>query len=287
MENPEIQSSTKSLESASAKQSLATRILARIKTNKISPKPRWQFLLKNYVVWSAGILSLIIGAAAVSVLIYLFKYNNWDIYDQTHKSLWEFFLLTLPYFWFVFLGLFVFVVYYNLKHTKHGYRYPLYAIILTPIALSVILGSGFFLIGWGEKIDNVLGRQAPLYNHLINRQLAFWFNPEEGRLAGIVVYLAEGGEEIFYLIDPAGDNWKISNRFDQRPDQRFPEFLKIGEPVNLVGRIIAEGEFQAAIIRPLMPGREFFKRPEIRDRHPECFTGNCLPPPVNFREEIN
>ena len=261
--------------------SFAARILARIKTNKISPKPRWQFLLKNYVIWLAGILSLVIGAAAVSVLIYLFRHNNWDIYDQTHKSLWEFFLLTLPYFWFIFLGFFVFVVYYNLKHTKHGYRYPLYAIVLISVVFSFILGSGFFLIGWGEKIDNVLGRQAPFYGQVLNRQLTFWFNPAEGRLAGVVVDLRDN--KSFYLVDPTGDNWEIF----YRADRQSPEFLKIGEPVNLIGQIIEDNKFQAEIIRPLMPGREFFKRPEIRDRHPECFTGNCLPPPINFREKIN
>jgi len=266
----------------------AARILAKIKTNKMAPKPRWQFLLKNYVVWLAGLLALLIGAAAVSVMIYLFKYNDWEIYEQTHKTLAEFFLLTLPYFWFIFLGFFVFVVYYNLKHTKHGYRYPLSVVILAPIALSIILGSGFFLIGWGERIDNVLGRQAPLYDRVINRQLAFWFNPEEGRLTGVVVDFAEGEEELFYLIDPAGNHWEISRQIDQTLidqalNKHLREFLEVGGPVNLIGQIITDGKFQAKTIKPLMPGRGFFMRPKIRERHPDCFENNCRPPRPPFK----
>ena len=256
------------------------KLVAKIKQEKIAPKPRWHFLLKDYVIRITGTISLMIGAGAVSVMIYLFKYNGWEIQEKTNKSLWEFFLLTLPYFWIIFLGLFIFILYYNLKHTKSGYRYPLWFIIISSILASVILGSVFFLFGLGEKIDNILGEQAPFYNTVINRHLDFWFNPEEGRLTGIVS--AENDDRNFEIIDPKGDTWQII----AGPQVLSTELIKLKEPVDLVGHVLDNSQFQADIIRPLRPGRGFLSRPHGRGNGP-CRSGDCpipsrefLPPPT-------
>ncbi|MCX6794602.1 MAG: hypothetical protein NTY31_01190 [Candidatus Falkowbacteria bacterium] len=251
------------------------KLTEKIKEAKIAPKPRWHFLLKDYVVWVAGALALLIGAAAVSVMIYLLKNNGWELREETHKSVIEFFLLTLPYFWIIFLGIFVFILYYNLKHTKKGYRYPVWLIALAGVLSSIILGSIFFLFGLGQRIDNVLGQSAPLYEIVMNRQLSFWFNPEEGRLAGIIISEVDDGN--FYLVDSAGDDWQVLGR-NSGSDSRSPDFLKAGEPINLIGQILEDKKFRADIIRPLVPGRGFFTRPKIRQNRAHCFDDICLPP---------
>jgi len=233
------------------------RLVAKIKQAHIAPKPRWHFLLKNYVIWAAGILALLIGAAAVSVMIYLFKYNGWEIREGIHKSLWDFFLLTLPYFWLIFLGFFVFLLYYNFQHTKGGYRYPVWFIIIASILASIILGSYFYLAGLGEKIDNVLGQRAPLYDTLINRHLDFWFNPVEGRLIGIVS--EKNQDQEFIILDPRGDYWQVTAQAKLEVND-----LRINQPVDLIGRILGPNQFEAEIIRPIMPGRGFFSRPGMR-----------------------
>lgn len=251
------------------------KLVEKIKEEKISPKPRWHFLLKNGVVWASGILALLIGAAAVSVMIYLLKYSGWELRAETHKSFMEFFLLTLPYFWIVFLGLFVFLLYYNVKHTKTGYRYPIWMISVSGVLASIILGSVFYMFGLGRKIDNVLGEKAPLYEIVINRQMSFWFAPEEGRLSGMIASEVSDGR--FYLIDPVGNAWQVSGRdFD---DEELPEFLKAGEPVSIVGRVTGKDTFRADFVKPLGPGRRFFTRPEMREHLQHCADNNgCLPP---------
>ncbi len=251
------------------------KLVEKIKEEKIAPKPRWHFLLKNNVVWAIGALSLLIGAAAVSVMIYLLKYNGWELQEQTHKSLLEFFLLTLPYFWIIFLGIFIFILYYNLKHTKKGYRYPVWFIAVSGILSSIILGSIFYLLGVGQKIDNVLGERAPLYETVINRQIFFWFNPEEGRLAGIVA--SEVADGNFYIVDPEGNTWQISSSVNS-DDPHFLDFLKAGEPISLIGQVIDDNRFKADVIRPLVPGRGFFARPKIRANRNRCFNNACRPP---------
>jgi hypothetical protein len=251
------------------------KLVEKIKEEKMAPKPRWHFLLKDYVIWAAGILALLVGAAAVSVMIYLLKYNGWELQEQTKKSILEFFLLTLPYFWIIFLGLFVFILYYNFKHTKKGYRYPVWVIATAGVGASIILGGVFYLCGLGQRIDNVLGERAPFYEIVMNRQLNFWFNPDEGRLAGVIASEVEEGN--FYLIDPSGKTWQIFGRLDQG-DSRIFEFLKAGESVNLIGQVIAVNSFRAEMIKPLVPGRGFFDRPKIRDGREHCFDKGCQPP---------
>jgi len=251
------------------------KLVEKIKEEKMTPKPRWHFLLKNYVVWATGALSLLVGAAAVSVMIYLLKYNGWELREETNKSILEFFLVTLPYFWIIFLGIFIFILYYNLKHTKKGYRYPVGFIAVAGILSSIILGGIFYLFGLGQKIDNVLGEKAPLYETIINRQLSFWLNPDEGRLTGIIASEVVNGN--FYLVDPSGNAWQIQMR-DSVLSYRLPDFLKTGEPVNIIGQIADDNIFQAAIIKPLMPGRGFFDRPNIRESRKRCLDNGCLPP---------
>lgn len=251
------------------------KLVEKISRENIAPKPRWHFLLKDYVVWISGALSLLVGAATVSVMIYLIKYNGWEFRGETNKSFLEFFLLTLPYFWIIFLGIFVFILYYNLKHTKKGYRYPVWLVAVSGVLSSIILGSVFFLFGIGQKIDNVLGERAPLYEIVINRQLSFWFNPGEGRLAGMIASDIVGGN--FYLVDPTGQTWLVS---DQKigAEVRQPEFIKAGEPVNLIGQVTGDNTFQAEIIRPLVPGRGFFSRPNMRENRGHCLNNSCFPP---------
>jgi hypothetical protein len=251
------------------------KLVEKMKEEKMAPKPRWHFLLKDYVIWAAGTVALLIGAAAVSVLLYLLKYNGWELSAGTNKNFWEFLLMTLPYFWIIFLGIFIFILYYNLQHTKKGYRYPVWVIIVFAILASIILGSAFYLLGVGQKIDNILGKKAPLYERIINPQMLFWLNPEEGRLTGIIASEVKDGN--FYLVDPSGQAWEILGR-DSEDDARSANFLRAGEPVIIVGRVSGKNIFKAEMIRPALPGRGFFDRPHIRENRTRCLNNKCLIP---------
>lgn len=230
------------------------KLVDKIKQEKLTPRPRWRFLLKDYVVWIFGILSLIIGALAVAVMMSLLKYSNWDIRTETHKTVWQFFLLTLPYFWIIFLGLFVFILYYNLKHTKRGYRYPIGLSAAAAVVASIALGSLFFVAGLGEKIDNILGENVPLYDTVINRNLSFWFDPDEGRLTGLV--LSKQDARNFQIVDPHGGYWRIIVSAD-RP---APFLLRVGQPVDMIGRELDDASFQADLVRTIRIGRGFLLR---------------------------
>lgn len=253
------------------------KLIAKIKSEKLSPKPRWQFLLKNYVMWIAGALALLVGALAVSVMIYLLKYNDWDIYSQTKKSFWEFLLLTLPYFWFIFLGIFIFIVYYNFKHTENGYRYPHILLVGASIILSILLGAIFFATGIGEKIDDVLGRQAPFYDRVFNRHIDFWSQPDDGRLSGMVIL--QNGQTEFLLVNRDREEWLIETK---NAKTHSDEKIIVGQPINLLGEKIGDNIFQVDEIVPVKAGRGFLRRfngPANGQKMPMMPNINNMPAP--------
>ncbi len=241
-------------------------VLKKIKEKKITPKPRWQLLLKNYVVWGFGIVSLVIGTLAFSVVIYMLKNNDWDIYDEISGSFLQFILMTLPYFWFVFLFIFILVADYNIKHTKKGYRYSLTTIVIGSVVLSIILGGLLHNMGMGQAIDDELSNLAPFYPELINRRMRMWANPDHGLLAGVITSVE--ARDKFLLNDLHNKIWNINAQ-----GAIIPPFIKIevNERVNMIGEKINEDDFQAKIIRPMGPGRGFF---EYRSPMPRPFDDN-------------
>ncbi len=226
------------------------RLVDRIKNDKLSPAPRWHFLLKKYVIWISGILALLVGGASVAVMLYLFRYNDWELLPQLQQGFWQFFVLTLPYFWFIFLGIFIFILNYNFRHTSHGYRYPIWIVTGGSIVASLALGGVLYAAGWGEKIDNTLGANAPLYDQVINRHVIYWHSPQEGRLAGVIV--DSDGEGRYTIIDPRGRQWQI-----MATSVGAVDFARRGEPIKILGRTLDDGRFQVKMMRPVRAGRSF------------------------------
>ena len=218
--------------------------------------------------------------SASSIKAEKFQYNGLDFYQKTNKSLAEVIILTLPYFWLVFLALFIFVVYYNIKHTKKGYRYSLVLIIGISVAASLVLGILFHRIGWGQDIDDILGERAPLYGQVFNRQMDFWFEPQEGRLTGLIISQDEKGLSI---LDLEGNTWEVKFSPEQDLENTFKfieQSMETGMPIKLIGQIIEDNQFQAEIIRPMgPPGRRFFHRPGMMRpdffQNIDCKKNNC------------
>jgi len=242
-------------------------LLGKIKDEKIIFKSKRYFFLRNYMIWLAGFLALMIGGLAISVMMYLMSHNDWSIYSQISQGLLEFLFLTLPYFWIFFLTFFIFIVYYNIKHTKKGYSYSLSVIMIVSIAGSVVLGGLFFKIGLGHLIDNVLGDQVPLYTTIFNRQIDFWSHPEDGRLVGFVLSKIDDSE--FVILDISQKEWRIqytpllaSSQIEEKSNILESDVFKIeiGMPIRIFGKKISEDIFGAKKIMQMVPGKKFFMR---------------------------
>lgn len=262
-------------------------ILETIKEKKIEPKAKWTFLLKDYVVWALGLLSLLLGSVAVSVIIYMISNNDWDIYTELSGSLAEFILLTIPYFWIVFLLIFLFVINYNIKHTKKGYKFSLPLIFSASIFISVLLGALFFYAGLGRAIDDVLGENVSFYDTIINPRVRMWNNPKAGRLIGVIIEKVSDNE--FYLHDMREERWLINTVNVERP---LDAELDCGCPVKLIGKMGKDRYFTVdQIFVHNGPGRGMFM--DYPEKHPSfniekhdimisndgVCTGHCLANP--------
>jgi len=237
------------------KNGLSQKVLQKIKDKKITPKPRWEFLLKDYVIWGLGILCLLVGSLAMAVIIYMIQSNNWDLYEYVSDSLAGFIFATLPYFWIALLALFILAADYNLKHVKGGYRYRLPAVVVASIVICGFLGTIFFNFSLGQTIDNAFTTNLPAYERLSRYRRDIWHKPPKGVLAGMMTSQLDIDEYEFR--DLQNQMWRVDTR--EMPLE-FKSMLKAGQPMILIGKNIGDGKFKVLIARP-RPGMPGFMHP--------------------------
>ncbi len=230
------------------KNSISEKVLKTIKAKKIIPKPRWTFLLKDYSIWLISVLSLIIGSLAFSVIIFLVKNNDWDVYEHINDSLLKFTILSLPYFWIVFLVFFIIVAHYNFKHTKKGYKYQLHTIVISSIIISMLMGAFLYNFGAGNAIDRILAQRMPFYQRFTQDPRNRWLQSEKGLLAGEVIAIEE--PNVFQLKDISGKIWYV---ISGEVSLNGGSEIKTGDLIRMVGQQLDEDSFQAKRVLPAEP----------------------------------
>ncbi len=229
-------------------------LLHKIKDEHLQPKPRWQFLLKNYVIWGVGALALFLGSIAMSLIILMTRYNDWGLYQRLDSGHLQFWLFVIPFFWIICLIAFVVLVYFDIKHTKKGYRYSPVTIMAVIVAASVLLGGIFDIIGLGARVDNELGRRVPFYDRIIDPHIEFWSHPNEGRITGMIISHQDGN---YMLIDRDQVEWDVET---QGLKQTSGSGLVVGHPARFLGEIDSDHKFKASETLPFFPGQGFFER---------------------------
>ncbi|MFH1427473.1 MAG: hypothetical protein ABIG60_03005 [Patescibacteria group bacterium] len=246
---------------------LSQIVLNKIKEKKINPKPKWEFILKNYTFWGVFVMSIIIGSLASSVLIHMMINNDWDLLREFSNNRLEFIFLTLPYIWFIILVLFITLAYYNFKHIKSGYRYKFEIIILASIIISILCGSLFYIIGFGQAIEYTFRENVPTYNMLMSPRDRVWLNPDKGLLIGKVINIES--EENFNLEDL---NLKIWQIMAEEAALGCHLELKLGYRVKVIGEKVNESQFRALIVRPFLsePMQFFIRTNAPVNSRPAC-----------------
>ena len=226
---------------------LEKKILEKIKEEKIVPKPRWQFLLKDYSIWSAFLVSVVVGGLAFCVALSITVDNDWDIYRYLSISPVKHMLLSLPYLWIVLLFLFLALAFYNYKHTKIGYRHSVFIVLGLSIAGSILLGYVFHSAGIGRKIDRIFARNVPLYQEMecCSNRKDIWSQPDKGLLGGRILNVRF--EDGFDLEDFQGIVWQVEK--NGQVLIREPFLVRVGEGVKLIGEERAQQHFWAREIR--------------------------------------
>jgi len=233
---------------------LIQKINKEIKDNDLKPTKRWIFQVKNLALWIPGILSINIGALAVSSLIFGIDHGGLRYASYFETSFLIVAIQALPYIWIILVTVFGGIAIRSLRITRHGYRYKAATLILVSLIMSIILGGVGYVTGIGQYIDSTLEQVSPRISAL-GQQQAFWNNPEHGRLAGTV---RKVHDEFFTVKDITGETWLVTLDEVFRKDSVILNALvDRNNKVRVIGYLDAEIDqtFHACFVTPLVESR--------------------------------
>lgn len=227
-------------------ENLEQQILNKIKTEKITLRPKYFFTIKNTILWLLYILAIFVSSLAFGIFLELLQDHDWSIYPRLGLNFYQYLLASVPYFWLIFILAAIFLAIYNFKKTNYSYRHRDYIIAAATATCSVALGAIFFFSGIGELIDTELYETTNFYSFVVCHHNDFWQNPEKGLITGAITDVQD--ENNFTLTDPQGKQWQVSNS----DDLIWPE-AEESLMVKISGEKDGADSFIAQDIQPLIP----------------------------------
>lgn len=215
-----------------------------IRERDIKPVPKGYFMLKNALLRTGFAVAMLLGAVAFSVILFCIQQTDFDLVSHLSHSRLEFFLGLLPFFWIVFLIIFLVVAMTSFKHSPKGYKLATGRLAAYSAALSILLGTLFFLAGGGRELEQAFGVRVELYESMQEKKVKIWSMPAEGYLSGTIQV---AGDTTITLQDFKGNTWII-----EYADAFVAPVvaLETGEKVKMIGKQQADGRFRAEEIRP-------------------------------------
>jgi hypothetical protein len=167
--------------------SIENKILQKIKDENLQPRSLWYFLIRDYSLWSLVFISIILAALSISPIIFTLQNLEPGYIKHITNNIFFFVIDILPYPWIILCAATTYFATLAWEKTKHGYRFDgkkVFAIsFLSSLALGIILN----LWDFGRAVDNEF-RNASMgnYKSFEERRNEFWFNPDQGRIIGVV-----------------------------------------------------------------------------------------------------
>lgn len=220
------------------------KILDRIKEEGIQPIPRWRFTLRNSLTWLVFGLSALIGAMAFSVILFAIQQTDFKLISHLSHSSRELLLGLLPFFWLTTLLVFLIAAMLSMKKMKKGYKYGWRRLAGFNTAISIVLGTLFFISSGAQWLEKSFQEQVPVYESLQEKKMKVWMQPEAGLVAGEIEEL--NGDSLF-LRDFHGHRWSV---FYGGAWVAPPVVFESGEKIKLRGRMEDDSKFVAVDIRP-------------------------------------
>ena len=222
------------MENPQQKESCKSGVMSRIECGEVCPRSRRFFQTRECAVWFLWAVSVVVGALAVAVTFFVFTHRQYALYEATHDTFFTFMVDVLPLLWIFVFGVMVLVAVYNLRHTKRGYKYPLWQIFGSSMVLSLAGGAALHLLGLGYTTDHMLGQKMDMYNSQDKIEQKMWQDPEEGRLLGRFDGPLPAPSTLVVFNDIKGQEWQV-NIDELSADER--ELIERNETVRLLGKI--------------------------------------------------
>ena len=220
--------------------------IEKIKKQHIAPEPKWKFSVRKYSIWLLFFLTLLLGAASLSVAYHLVSGLDWDLYSFMHKSRINYALSIFPYFWLILIILFFSIAFLDIRKTESGYRYSWTKIILLSAGGIFTIAILITIFNFGGRVHPMVQKNFPYYaRHMLITKEAQWMQPEKGLLAGEIISRSE--REI-NIEDLTSKNWTIL--INEKTLLRPSANLSPGETIKIIGARQGENSFEAQEIRP-------------------------------------
>ena len=224
---------------------LSSKILDKIKKEKVTPKPRWYFVLMHTLLGTAVLSSIFFGGIAVAIVIRHFMLTDWEMARQFAGGSIRSFIMLVPYIWIIFIGITILLADLLFKHTKKGYKLQPWKLVAGSIAISLILGGLFYVTKADKPIEEGLRNNLPPYQQWQIRKSQIFIAPEKGVLAGTISKI--NSEDKWIVIDFKDRQWFVDISKAQKP-MRLK--FEIGMDVGMIGEAIEEDLFKAFRIAP-------------------------------------
>lgn len=244
---------------------LKETLFERIEMEHVVPRSRLFFRSRECVVWFLWFISVVVGALAVAVSLFVVFHRQYALYEATHDNFLTFMVAVLPYVWIAAFGVMVFAAVYNLRHTKRGYRYSLSTIVLSSVLVSIVGGVSLQLAGLGFAIDHHLGERMGMYMSQEKLERVMWQAPEQGRLLGRQVLPTVSPTTTVIFEDTSGARWRIAiNELSERD----MALLASAKEVRLLGTTTSSTlqHFHACGAFPMMVTREMTNEERNQER---------------------
>lgn len=228
-------------------------VFDRIDQEKLEPKAKCWFTMRQISIWLLWVATVTLGAVTTAVLLFVARYQQYAVYEITHRDGLSFIVSVLPLVWIVLFLTAVIVAYFELRNTPRGYKYPFWKILGGSVLAIVVLGVVFEIISLGSLVDRKLGSMSDMYRSQTAREAAMWQQPEVGRVVGVV---ATGTT----FVDTDGTAWEILESELQPNEARL---LHSGREVKMYGTTTDEGLFVACGVLPVM--KEASTRAEFKE----------------------
>lgn len=184
----------------------STRVLESIEERGTTVKPKWQFQMREGLLWSLITISILIGSLAVAIIVSNISDSDLPLYMRSGQNPFVAVGRLLPYFWIGLLVLIAGAIEWHVKHTKKGYKLRTSVVLGAVVITSTAAGVGLAQINIGRQLDYALEREVPLYAEFITPHHRQWENPDNGILAGNVAAVTD---DYVILQTLRGDDWIV------------------------------------------------------------------------------
>lgn len=222
------------------------KIIEKIKIEGISPRPKWEFLLKDSVLWFGFALSVLMGGISVSLIMFLVMTGDLDIYKDLYGSVFSALAFVVPFFWLLVLIIFIIGAYLNYRFTDSGYRFKYIYVLLLSLVMSFFVGAFIFHSGMAKWLHFELTEKMPFYDNMHPGVESIWMKPEKGFLTGVII--SKKSEYEIEVLTPDVKIWVV-NIENAKVPKKMPLDLKI--MIKILGKKLSDNSFEAYEIRPL------------------------------------